>query len=387
MSAVSALFLAGCGANSDHQAAQSPVSVADAAAGTPIAISVKPNTGAKDAKPDTVVTVTTNGGKLTEVRVQDSDGHDLPGELSADATRWSATAPVRVDSDYTVDAWAVGPDGAQIEKTSSFATRHVRRSGTLQVAGIAPRDGATVGVAQPIVVAFAGPVSNRKLVQAALQVATTPHVEGGWYWVDDSHVHYRPQAFWPAGTRVRLDVRLSGISAGNGMIGGKNLTSSFVVGRNQVIHVDTRTHRLTVDRDGHTVKSFDASTGKPGWETRDGTEVMIDRVRHKHWTNTAIGAEKHFSLYSKYAIRITNSGEFLHDAPWDNGGEGDANTSHGCVALKTGDMKWIWDNSLLGDPVIVTGTSRHHQDQTNTYDDWNISWQTWSRAQSGFTDR
>jgi lipoprotein-anchoring transpeptidase ErfK/SrfK len=376
LSAVSAVCLAGCGANSDPQAVQPPAS----AAGTPVAIAVKPSTGAKDVKPDTVVTVTMNGGKLTEVRVQDGDGHDLPGELSADAVRWSATAPVRVDSDYTVDAWAVGPDGQQIEKTSSFATRHVSRSGTLQVAGIQPRNGTTVGVAQPIVVALGSPVSNRKLVQAALQVATTPHVEGAWYWIDDSHVHYRPQAFWPVGTRVRLDVQLSGISAGNGMIGGKDLSSSFVVGRNQVIHVDTRAHRLIVDRDGRTVKSFDASTGKPGWETRDGTEVMIDRVRHKHWTNTAIGAEKHFSLYSKYAIRITNSGEFVHDAPWDDREMGDANTSHGCVGLKSGDMKWIWDNSLLGDPVIVTGTSRHHQDQTNTYDDWNISWQTWSQG-------
>jgi lipoprotein-anchoring transpeptidase ErfK/SrfK len=279
-----------------------------------------------------------------------------------------------------VYAWAAAPDGTQTEKTSSFATKDVPHSATLQIASIQPKDGATVGVAQPLVVSFAQAVADRKLVQAALQVTTAPQVAGAWYWIDDSHVHFRPQNFWPAGTRVRLDAKLSGIKAGHAMIGGKDRRSSFTVGRNQVIRVDTHAHQMTVQRDGRTIKTFDVSTGKPGWETRDGTEVMQDRVTHKHWTNTAIGAKKHFSLYSKYAIRITNSGEFVHDAPWATNSLGDANTSHGCVGLRPSDMKWIWDNSLLGDPVVVTGTPRHHQDLGNTYDDWNVPWQTWSRG-------
>jgi hypothetical protein len=43
-------------------------------------------------------------------------------------------------------------------------------------------------------------------------------------------------------------------------------------------------------------------------------------------------------------------------------------------------MKWIWDNSLIGDPVVVTGTQRHAQDLWNTYDDWNVSWPSWSKG-------
>jgi lipoprotein-anchoring transpeptidase ErfK/SrfK len=290
---------------------------------------MSPRAGAKDVAPHAVVTVAANGGKLSEVRVQDGDGHELTGTTSPDGTQWRATAPVRVGTSYAVEAWAVGADGNEIEQTSTFTTKGVHGTRSLQVASVTPDDGRTVGVAQPLVVTFASPVPNRKIVQAALQVTTTPHVDGAWFWIDDSHVHYRPANFWPAGTRVRLDAKLSGMAAGKGAVGGKDRTSSFTVGRNQVIRVDTRAHRLTVERDGITVKSFDASTGKPGWETRDGTEVMTDRVRHKHWTNTAIDAKQHYSKYSDYAIRITNSGEFVHDAPWATASLGDANTSHG----------------------------------------------------------
>jgi lipoprotein-anchoring transpeptidase ErfK/SrfK len=380
------MLLAGCGGGPSDQIWAGSASTGPRGApgrgssAAPAGISITPSVGAKDVRPEAVVKVAASDGKLTEVRVEDADGQELTGALSPDGTGWRTTTPLRVGSSYDVHAWAAGSDGGQVEKTSRFATRSVQRSGTLQVAMIAPHDGAVVGVAQPIAVEFQMPVSNRKLVQAALQVTTTPPVAGAWYWVDDSHVHFRPRTFWPSGTRVRLEAKLAGISAGKGVVGGRNVISSFTVGRSELIRVDTRAHKLTVERDGRPIKSFDASTGKPGWETRDGTEVMMDRVRHKHWTNTAIGAKKHFSLYSKYAIRITDSGEFVHDAPWDKAAAGDSNTSHGCVGLKPGDMKWIWDNSLTGDPVIVTGTPRHHQDVGNTYDDWNIAWPTWSKG-------
>jgi lipoprotein-anchoring transpeptidase ErfK/SrfK len=107
---------------------------------------------------------------------------------------------------------------------------------------------------------------------------------------------------------------------------------------------------------------------------------MMDKVGKKHWTNTQIDAPEHYSLHSKYAIRITDSGEFVHDAPWATGSIGDANTSHGCVGLKTADAKWIWDNSLLGDPVVITGSNKNTQDLSNRFDDWNVPWSTWSKG-------
>jgi lipoprotein-anchoring transpeptidase ErfK/SrfK len=285
-----------------------------------------------------------------------------------------------VGTRYEVHAWAAGADGQQVEQTASFTTVDSKHSSTLQATTVLPKDGSTVGVAQPIVVGFDQPVADRALVQAALSVKTAPFVAGAWYWIDNQTVDYRPEQFWPAGTRVTLDVRIAGVKAGAGVVGGSDRTSHFTVGRNQVLRVNTQTHKLVVERDGRQIKSFDVSTGKPGWETRNGTEVMMDKVGKKHWTNDQIDAPEHYSLHSKYAIRITDSGEFVHDAPWATGSIGDANTSHGCVGLKTEDAKWVWDNSLLGDPVVITGSARSGQDIYNRYDDWNVPWSTWSRG-------
>jgi lipoprotein-anchoring transpeptidase ErfK/SrfK len=342
--------------------------------------SFSPKSGADKVAPDAKVTVAASGGTLSEVRVTDTDGHELPGVMAADRRGWHATSPVRVDSHYEVHAWGTWADGKDSDGTATFATRDVHRSGTLQVSMILPHDGSTVGVAQPLVVAFDRPVANQKLVQKALTVTTVPHVAGAWFWIDDSQVHFRPAKFWPTGTKVTLHVGIAEVSAGAGVVGGTSRTSTFTVGRNQVLKVNTDTHKLRVLRNGHKVKSFDVTTGRPGWETRNGTEVMIDKLGKKHWTNEAIDAPESYSLHSQYAIRITNSGEFVHDAPWATGTIGDANTSHGCVGLGTADMKWIWDNSLVGDPVVITGSDRSGQNLWNIYDDWNVPWSTWAKG-------
>jgi lipoprotein-anchoring transpeptidase ErfK/SrfK len=233
---------------------------------------------------------------------------------------------------------------------------------------VAPANGATVGVAQPLAVTFAQPVADRAAVQSSLQVTTTPSARGAWYWLDDQHLDYRPEHFWAAGTRVALRT------------GPGAPVSAFTVGRDQEIRVDARHHRMVVLRDGVPIKRFRASTGKDGWETRNGTEVMMERVGAKHWTPGSINAPEQYSLYSKYAIRITQSGEFVHDAPWTHKKIGKHNTTHGCVGLHTNDAKWIWQHSMVGDPVIVHGSSRDDQAVANRYDDWNIPWATWVKG-------
>jgi lipoprotein-anchoring transpeptidase ErfK/SrfK len=372
LSTMIAVLLAGCGGNSTSATVPS--------ANGPLTIAVTPRDGAKDVRADQKVTVTATGGTLSEVRVTDTEGHELVGTLDPNRTGWTATAPVRVGARYTVQAWGAGGDEKQVLQTASFTTEDEKHSSTLQATTVLPKNGATVGVAQPIVVGFDQPVADRKIVQKALQVVTTPHVAGAWYWIDNQYVDYRPENFWPTGTKVTLHVRINGIKAGDNVIGGEDRSTSFTIGRDQVLQVDTKTHKMVVLRDGQKVKSFDVTTGKPGWETRNGTEVMMDKVGRKHWTNEQIDAPESYSLHSQYAIRITDSGEFVHDAPWSTGTIGDANTSHGCIGLKPSDAKWIWQHSLLGDPVVITGSNKSSQDIYNRYDDWNIPWSTWSKG-------
>jgi lipoprotein-anchoring transpeptidase ErfK/SrfK len=141
--------------------------------------------------------------------------------------------------------------------------------------------------------------------------------------------------------------------------------------------VDVKKHKLTVVRDGRQVRSFDVSTGKPGWETRNGIKVIMDKERNKVWTNEAIDAKEDYRFKSRYAMRITNSGEFVHDAPWNTGNIGEANTSHGCVGLLPKSMDWLWKNTILGDPVVVTGSPKPFDDLQNRIADWNVPWSKW----------
>jgi lipoprotein-anchoring transpeptidase ErfK/SrfK len=106
----------------------------------------------------------------------------------------------------------------------------------------------------------------------------------------------------------------------------------------------------------------------------------MDRERNKVWTNDAIDAKEDYRLKSKYAMRLTNSGEFVHDAPWNTGNIGEANTSHGCIGLFPKDMTWLWRNTLLGDPVVVTGSPKPFDDLENRIADWNIPWAKWSKG-------
>lgn len=78
----------------------------------------------------------------------------------------------------------------------------------------------------------------------------------------------------------------------------------------------------------------------------------------------------------KYAQRVTTSGEFVHGAPWSSGSQGSENVSHGCVGMSLKDGAWYFAQTLKGDPVIVTGTSRK-MEPNNGLTDWNVPWLTY----------
>ncbi|HZE66502.1 MAG TPA: Ig-like domain-containing protein [Sporichthyaceae bacterium] len=374
-------LLAGCtGATASASAPAAPP------APVPADVSITPNDGTDTVLPNGVVTVSARTGTLNHVDVTDPSGVYLLGSYNVGHTVWTSTAPLVPASDYAVKVSTTGPTGDLADATSAFATAAVDAAKRLLVSQVTPADGDTVGVAYPLVVQFNHSVINREEVTKKLQVTTTPQVNGAWYWIDAQTVDYRPQGFWPEGTVVKLNANLTGVSGGNGLWGVKNLASGFTVGRQQVIKVNVKTHKLTVVRDGKTIASFPVSTGKPGWETRGGTKVIMEKVLNKHWTNTAIDAPEAYSLYSAHAMRMTNSGEFIHDAPWNTGNIGAANTSHGCVGMTVSDMAWLYDHTIVGDAVIVTGSPKPYTEIYNRYQDWNVSWTKWQTGNYNLSD-
>ena len=61
---------------------------------------------------------------------------------------------------------------------------------------------------------------------------------------------------------------------------------------------------------------------------------MTEKYRVKTMTGASIGAEEDYTLQVPYAIRLTNSGEFIHAAPWATSRIGRWNGSHGCTNLQ-----------------------------------------------------
>lgn len=43
----------------------------------------------------------------------------------------------------------------------------------------------------------------------------------------------------------------------------------------------------------------------------------------------------------QWAARISNSGEFVHAAPWSVAQQGSSNVSHGCINLSPDNAKWF----------------------------------------------
>ncbi|HEX3829556.1 MAG TPA: Ig-like domain-containing protein [Sporichthyaceae bacterium] len=369
------LLLAGCGAT----AAASGPSVPAQPAGPPKAtVVITPTDGTTQIAPGARVTVTSVGGTLQHVDLVTAGGAYLSGAYNADRTSWSSANMLAGGQTYAVDATATNAAGLPTEDHAGFSTAPVPASQRLAIASVTPSDGATFGVAYPLVVTFTKPVQNRQAVSAALDVETLPHVDGAWYWIDTQTVDYRPQSFWPTGTVVTLHSNLAGIDAGNGLWGTSNTTSSFTVARSEIINVNLKTDKMTIVRDGKKIGSYDVSGGKPGWQTRDGTMTIMEKVTDKIWTNTAIDAPEPYRLESNYAMRITDSGEFIHDAPWNVGNiTSGVNASHGCVGMLTSNMAVLFDESMVGDPVIITGSPRSFGALTNRIADWNVPWAKW----------
>jgi lipoprotein-anchoring transpeptidase ErfK/SrfK len=342
-----------------------------------VLVTVRPADKATKVRPDTKISVTSQGGTLTAVKVVDEEGEPVPGKLNAEQTAWQASRNLAPGTTYTVSVQAKGDDGPT-SRRSTLTTLTVPKSRQLKPSTISPLDGWTVGIAQPLVVGFNHPVKNRAEVQQALRVVTKPAVKGAWYWIDSEYVHYRPAKFWPAGTKVTLHADVTGVDAGGGYWGAQSRTRSFTIGRAQMIRVDVVKKRLWVVRGGKTLRTFPVSTGKKGWETRNGIKVIMEKVTDKKWTNESIQAPEEYTLFSDYAMRMTNSGEFIHDAPWNVGNIGAANTSHGCVGLYPRDMAWLFARTIPGDPVVVTGSPRRYTEIWNRYMDWNVPWRTWA---------
>jgi lipoprotein-anchoring transpeptidase ErfK/SrfK len=175
------------------------------------------------------------------------------------------------------------------------------------------------------------------------------------------------------------------VPAGGGIYGQLDRQETFNIGRAQVLKVNTRTDQLKVLRAGKLVKQIPITTGaQPEFTTRSGVKVIIEKDRRHDMNSETIGIDPNgpngYNLKGvEFAMRLTYSGEFLHAAPWSVGSQGRENVSHGCTGMSTANADWLYNNTLVGDPVEYTGTNRM-MTLTNGYGDWNVSFDEYQKG-------
>jgi lipoprotein-anchoring transpeptidase ErfK/SrfK len=338
-------------------------------------IVTEPSEGATDVNPTAPVHVSVSHGILNEVSLTNPEGKAVAGHFSSDRSSWTSTEPLGYAKTYTWSGTATGIDRQPRAVTGSFQTVTPERliSGQLNVG-----DNATYGVAMPIALTFSSKVINKGAVQKALSVHLSVPTEGSWAWLDDTTVHWRPKTYFAPNTQVSVTAKLYGLAMGDGAFGREDIASTFTIGRSYVLRGDTRTHRLVIYANGVQVADYPASYGldsDPGRATHSGTHVVMQKLPVFYMSNP----KYHYKdVEARWAVRISNNGEFIHSAPWSVAQQGKRNVSHGCINLSSANARTVFDAALPGDPVEIIGSFRQLGPSDGDYHDWTIPWSTWT---------
>jgi lipoprotein-anchoring transpeptidase ErfK/SrfK len=378
-----ALTLSACSSGPAPVPASTPTSGSQqAGGGQPAAalaakVTASPASGAQDVSPGDPVKISVADGTLGAVTLTNADGKQVTGAVAADKHTWSAGEPLGYGKSYTWSGSAVGTDGKAVPITGSFTTVKPKRqvSGKLNVG-----DGQTYGIAMPIALTFTSPVADKAAVEKALTVETTPKTEGSWAWLEgDTSVHWRPKAYYAADTKVKVDAKLYGVKLANGTYGKQDVSAAFTIGRSQIVRGDTQTHRMLVFADGKQIADYPASYGLDSvdWRnTHNGIHVVMEKDPTYLMSNPRGGYK---DVFVRWAVRVSNNGEFIHALPASVWAQGKKNVSHGCVNLSTDNAKAYFDFAQVGDPVEITGSGTTLGAADGDYHDWTYSWADWTK--------
>lgn len=326
-------------------------------------------------------TIMTDNGEIESVAIKDESGKSKPGTLSQDKKTWTVQTPLDYGTTYSVNAKAVSPGGdATLKRTFTTA-----QPGMVADAILSTEDGEEVGQGQTVNVFFDAPVTDRKAAQDAIHITTDPVVDGAFYWVNSSTVHWRPEHFWEPGTKVTVSIESYGKNLGGNVYGQRDFTSTFTVSRDVLLaEADDATKQVTVKKNGEAIRTMSTSMGMPGMETPNGIYIVAERSEQIIMDSSTFGVPVDSPLGYRtpvdYATRISINGIFVHSAPWSVWAQGKYDTSHGCLNLSPEDAKWFFDTFRKGDIVTVKGTAGDVLSGVDGLGDWNMDWETWKKG-------
>ncbi|MGW2421898.1 L,D-transpeptidase [Streptomyces sp. NPDC001709] len=349
-------------------------------------IHVTPDDDSRAVRPDQRLRVRVPDGRLEKVTVvksQDAQDSPVPGHISADGATWRPDQDrLALAARYTVDAVALDADGRRSARHTTFTTLVPEER---FIGYVTPENRAVVGTGMIVSLSFSREIADRAAVERAVRVSAQPPVEIRPHWFGSSRLDFRPEQYWKPGTEVTVDLNLRDVQGAPGVYGLQDKTFAFTVGRSQVSLVDAATHTMQVRRDGRLLATVPITAGAPQNPTYNGKMVVMDMLDVTRMNSHTVGFGGEYDIPDvPHAMKLTDSGTFLHGNYWSPNAPGRVNVSHGCVGLR--DVKggssatpagWFFDRSLIGDVIEVVGSTEKTVAPDNGLGGWNMTWQEW----------
>ncbi|WP_428343018.1 L,D-transpeptidase [Mycobacterium sp.] len=229
---------------------------------------------------------------------------------------------------------------------------------------LVPANGSTVGVGEPVVINFPGPVDDAGATENAIHITSEPPVEGKFYWMTPTQLRWRPLNFWPAHTAVTVDA--------------SGTVSSFQTGDTLIATANDPTHQLVVTRNGAVEKTIPMSMGMAagGHQTPNGTYYVQEKkpsvVMDSSTYGVPVGSTYGYKTTVELAVRFDDSGDYVHSAPWSVDDQGKRDVSHGCINISPTNAQWFFDNFKAGDPIVVANSSGGTYSRHDGSNDWQL---------------
>ena len=224
------------------------------------------------------------------------------------------------------------------------------------IKSISPSPGQVRGVAVPIVVTFNGAIANRAAAERAIAVSSTSGMTGKFQWLDDHVVQWVPDRYWPAHSTIKLSVgtRSTEFDTGPAVVGVADISEhTFTVTVDGVATGPAPHHLPHAGEQGVLL----ASMGRPEYPTPVANYTVLSKDRSVIMDSSSVGIPVDepdgYRLTVDDAVRISDTGLYVHSAPWAVQLMGYENDSHGCISLSPDAAEWYFNTVDVGDPVIV----------------------------------
>lgn len=121
------------------------------------------------------------------------------------------------------------------------------------------------------------------------------------------------------------------------------------------------TEQVATAYDGRVaVRTVLMSSGRPGWETPQGTFPVLRRVERDTMDGATLigqGPNGRGADYKvdnvRYVQYFTEDGSAIHENYWRRPATFGMPGSHGCIGMAPADAAWFWEFATVGTPLII----------------------------------